>query len=268
MHIYQNKIAIVTGGASGIGREICLQLAQAGARVVVADRDAAGAERVADEIRASAFTVDVRKRQRVEEMIAETVETHGRLDYIFNNAGIAVGGDARDLRIEAWQEIIDINLMGVIYGCQAAYPLMARQGHGHIVNTASLAGLIGFPGMTPYATTKAAVIGLSRSLRTEGKALGVRVSALCPGFVDSQIYESARCQNLNSGSMRALVSLPMLETGVAVRRLLKGVAANQELVVLPAYAQLLWKLSQLAPGLLDFVGQDMIKRLRQLRLSE
>lgn len=267
MQAFRDKVVIVTGGASGIGRAMCREMGSAGAKVIVADIDAEGARAVAAEIHGQAVTLDVRERERVEELIQQTAKDSGRLDYLFNNAGIAVSGDARDLTPEIWQEIVDINLMGVIYGCQAAYPLMARQGHGHIINTASLAGLLGAPGMTPYATTKAAVIGLTRSLNSEGQKLGVKVSALCPGFIESRIYESARCINMRSEDVRKLVTLPMLDTDQATRKLLKGVLAGKELIVIPGYARILNHLAHHAPGLLRMVGQDVIEKLRARRIQ-
>lgn len=268
MQAFKDKVAIVTGGASGIGRTLCKQLGAAGARVVVADINADGARAVADQIRGQARTVNVANQEQVYALVNETAASHGRLDYLFNNAGIGVAGDVRDLTPELWREIVDINLMGVIYGCQAAYPLMAKQGHGHLVNVASLAGLIGFPGMVPYATTKAAVVGLSRSLRVEGKALGVKVSVVCPGFIESNIYESSRTANLDAAKIRGMVSLPILDTEIAGSKILRGVLANQELIVFPGYAGLLRQLYHHFPGLVALVGEDSITRMRKARLQQ
>ncbi|MEZ0369532.1 MAG: SDR family NAD(P)-dependent oxidoreductase [Candidatus Sericytochromatia bacterium] len=268
MQGFRDKVVIVTGGASGIGRALCQDLGAAGAKLVVADLNGEGAEAVAAAVKAEARQVNVREREQVYGLVQDTAARHGRLDYVFNNAGIGVAGDFRDLTPEHWQEIVEVNLMGVIYGCQAAYPLMAKQGAGHLVNVASLAGLIGFPGMVPYATTKAAVVGLSRSLRVEGQKLGVKVSVVCPGFIESNIYESSRCANFKPEGVRKLVTLPMIETGVASRKILQGVLANRELIVFPGYAKLMRHLYHLFPGLIGLVGQDMIGRMRQMRLQE
>jgi NAD(P)-dependent dehydrogenase (short-subunit alcohol dehydrogenase family) len=266
MQRFKDKVVVVTGGASGIGRALCQELAAAGARLTVADINAEGAHLVADQLKAQALQVDVRSSEQLEELIASVVARHGRIDYLFNNAGIAVAGDARDLTTELWQAAVDVNLMGVIYGCQAAYPRMAKQGSGHIVNVASLAGLIGAPGMLPYATTKAAVVGLSRTLRLEGQQLGVRVSAVCPGFIESNIYESSRSVNLG-GEVRDLITLPLVPTSVAARKILKGVLANRELIVFPGYARLVWFLSRLYPPLLGRISQDILRRMRKQRLE-
>src|SRR4051794_19719080 len=137
------RVAIVTGGGSGIGEALCRALAARGDTVVVADIDGASAERVAGDIgaHATAAKVDVRDYTAVQGVVDDTVAAHGRLDLIVNNAGIGVGGDVLELTVAHWDRIIDINLRGVIHGVHAAYPVMARQRSGHIVNIGSVAGL-------------------------------------------------------------------------------------------------------------------------------
>src|SRR4051794_22041738 len=137
------RVAIVTGGGSGIGEALSRALAARGDTVVVADIDGAAAERVAGDIgaRAQAAKVDVRDAAGVQALVDDTVAQHGRLDIMVNNAGIAVGGDVLELSVAHWDRIIDVNLRGVVHGVQAAYPVMARQRSGQIVNTASMAGL-------------------------------------------------------------------------------------------------------------------------------
>jgi NAD(P)-dependent dehydrogenase (short-subunit alcohol dehydrogenase family) len=138
------KVAIVTGGGSGIGEALCLELARRGTRVVVADINGDNAGRVAASIadtggRAKARAVDVSRELDVRRLVEETTSVYGRLDYLFNNAGIGLGGDARDLTLDHWRRVLDVDLYGVLHGILAAYPIMARQGFGHIVNTSSAA---------------------------------------------------------------------------------------------------------------------------------
>ena len=129
-------------------------------------------------------------------MVEETAAAHGRLDYLFNNAGMAIGGDARDLTLDHWRRVLDVDLYGVLHGTLAAYPIMASQGFGHIVNTSSAAAFFPDPGSAPYCTAKHAIVGLSLSLRLEGADLGVKVSCVCPGFVRTNVYQNAGVVNM------------------------------------------------------------------------
>ncbi|HEX6470361.1 MAG TPA: SDR family NAD(P)-dependent oxidoreductase, partial [Streptosporangiaceae bacterium] len=141
------KVAIVTGGASGIGRAIAAALVAGGTRVTVADLNEAGAKEVAAELSATgpgtavAGRLDVTEAAAVADLYRSVRRDAGRLDLVFNNAGIAIGGLAEELGLEHWDRAIDVNLKGVVHGVHAAYPIMLEQGYGHIVNTASLAGL-------------------------------------------------------------------------------------------------------------------------------
>ena len=163
---FQNKVAVITGGASGIGQALCEELARRGAAVVVADIDSQRAQQVASAIagqggRAESAEVDVADAKQMEKLVAQMVSRHGRLDYFFNNAAIGVVGELRDLAPEHWRRLVDVNLLGVVHGTMAAYTVMVRQGSGHIVNVASLAGLMPTPVMTPYSASKWAVVGFS-----------------------------------------------------------------------------------------------------------
>ena len=192
IRIFHGATAIVTGGASGIGRSLAKALVDKGCEVIIADLQGDLARKVAEEISTSkasvhAVELDTRDVHAMERLVQDTVARTGRLDYMFNNAGIGMGGDAISHSSEDWQNIISINLCGVINGVLSAYPVMVRQGFGHIVNTASIAGIIPFAGMIGYTTAKHAVIGLSQSLRAEAALSGVRVSVLCPGAVRTPI---------------------------------------------------------------------------------
>src|SRR3954447_8385185 len=195
------RIAIVTGGGSGIGEALSRALAGRGDTVVVADIDGAAAERVAGEISGHAAKVDVRDAASVQALVDDTVAAHGRLDLMVNNAGIAVGGDALELTVAHWDRIIDINLRGVVHGIQAAYPVMAKQRSGHIVNTASMAGLTAPAFMAPYVAVKHAVVGLSMSLREEAKAHDVNVTVVCPFWIDTPILDSTGPDDLPKSAL-------------------------------------------------------------------
>jgi NAD(P)-dependent dehydrogenase (short-subunit alcohol dehydrogenase family) len=249
------RIAIVTGGGSGIGEALSRALAARGDTVVVADIDGASAQRVASEVGGTATKVDVRDATAVQAMVDETVAAHGRLDLIFNNAGIGVGGDVTELTIAHWDRIIDVNLRGVVNGVQAAYPVMARQRRGHIVNTASVAGLIPAPYLTPYVMTKHAVVGLSLALRGEAKEYGVGVTVVCPGWTDTPILDSTGPDDLpkptmsQQGGVREMAQKmgPLYSPHALAQDVLRGIERNHAMVVAPRQARMMWRMYRLTP---------------------
>jgi NAD(P)-dependent dehydrogenase (short-subunit alcohol dehydrogenase family) len=196
------RIVIITGAGSGIGRALASALVTQGDTVVVADIDGDGAERAVREMArhgpgtAMPAVVDVRDAGALQAVVDQTHDKHGRLDVMVNNAGIGGGGEAHRLQPAYWDRVIDINLRGVVHGVQAAYPVMIGQRSGQIVNVASLMGLLPWPGLTPYAMTKHAVVGLSLSLRGEASAYGVGITAVCPGSVDTPLLKQGRLDDL------------------------------------------------------------------------
>jgi NAD(P)-dependent dehydrogenase (short-subunit alcohol dehydrogenase family) len=195
------RVAVVTGGASGIGRALAEALAGAGSAVVVADLDGDEAEAVAAGIRSSggeaeAVTVDVSDADAVDQLAATTLERFGRVDVLCNNAGVSTFNLLRDQTLDDWRWVFGVNLWGVVHGVQSFVPIMRSQGSpAHIVNTASIAGLLsGVAFIGPYAATKVAVVSisetLSQELAIEGAPIGV--SVLCPSSVDTRVMESER----------------------------------------------------------------------------
>jgi NAD(P)-dependent dehydrogenase (short-subunit alcohol dehydrogenase family) len=266
------RVAIVTGGASGIGRQICIEFAQRGAFVLVTDIDGVGASRVNELIRtqggdASAEALDVAAPGRLEAIIRETAGRYGRLDYVVNNAGIGIVGEVRDVSEKDVRRIVEVNLMGLVRGCAAAYEVMREQGQGHIVNMASMAGLVGFQTMAHYAMTKAAVLTYSQALRVEAAAFGVKVTTVCPAFVDSKIYENAIAVGISNDKLRELLPFKPLSTERAVEYIMRGIVKNEDLVLFPAYARVLWWLARLAPKSSVLIGQFTLMQLRGARTS-
>jgi short-subunit dehydrogenase len=265
MNPFENKVAIVPGAASGIGKALAQALAARGAQLVLVDIDAAANAAEATRHGATAFVVDVADDTAVCKLIDEVVARFGRVDYLFNNAGLGVVGEVRDLELHHWRRVVDVNLWGTIAATHAAYRAMVRQGHGHIVNIASLAGLIGFPSNAPYAATKHALVGLSTSLRAEGEALGVKVSVACPGFVQSNIYQASPVVNAERAKVIAAIPFPLMPASQAASQILDGVARNKAIVVFPGYARLMWRLFRLHAGLLAPVLRKTIADFRNAR---
>lgn len=270
MDEFRDKIVFLTGGGSGIGKTISEALAREGAFVVVTDARGETATTVAEAIRAAgdraeSFRLDVRDAAAFGALVQDVVIRHGRIDYLFNNAGIGIAADVRDVSLDEWNHIIDINLKGVIHGVMAAYPIMTRQGFGHIVNTSSLSGLVGFPTGTPYAMTKAAVVSLSRDLRIEARDLGVRVTALCPGFIDTRIYENATAIGVAQDKVRRMVPFKLISAEEAARLTLDGVRRNDAVIVFPRYGRILWWMSFLFPSRLEAKSLAGVRRFRRHR---
>ena len=194
---FDGETVFVTGGGSGIGRETAMRCAEEGADVVVADVDREAVEETTDAIdeaggKASSYELDVRDAEALAEAIDTTAEKGG-IDVLVNNAGIShPRSDMEDVDIEVRDRVIDINAKGVWNGCRAAIPHLKDQGSGAIVNTASLAGLIGMPGGAAYSLSKGAVVNFTRAIAAELGSHGVRANAVCPGVVETPLVTDDR----------------------------------------------------------------------------
>jgi NAD(P)-dependent dehydrogenase (short-subunit alcohol dehydrogenase family) len=201
MRDLRGKVAVVTGGASGIGRAMAERFARDGMKVVLADVEAEPLAKARDEMAAAGVEVlavktDVSRAEDVDALARKTFETFGTAHIVCNNAGIAIGGaPAWQLSKGDWDWTLAVNVWGVIHGIRAFVPRLVEQGEGHVINTASIAGLVAVPGMAPYCVSKSAVVALSESLHHDlavnagGK---VKVSVLCPAWVKTKIAESER----------------------------------------------------------------------------
>lgn len=204
----QDKVTIVTGAGSGIGKGIAHKCAAEGAVVVVTDRNGEAARAVADEIggRASAYTVDVTDRASVDEMVQAVMSEHGRINVLVNNAGWDIGKPFVDTDAELWDKVIAINYVGILNTCHAVLPVMVEQNGGAIVNLASDAGRVGSSGEAVYAGAKAGVIGFSKTIAREHARHQVTVNVVCPGPTDTALFASMGGDNpkLREGLTRAI----------------------------------------------------------------
>lgn len=272
MDYYKDKVAIVTGGASGLGLALCAELGRRGAKVVPVDINQEGAQLVAAEIiKAGGEAVygylDVTLYENAQRIVKDIVQKYGRIDLLFNNAGTAIQGETRDLTVQHWRNVIDVNLWGVIYSAISAYKVMEKQGSGQIVNISSLAGLIPVPKEIPYCASKWAIVGFSSSLRIEGADLGVKVNLVCPGIMHTPIHENISWINVDKGK----VSHPglakfYLNPAKAAKIILRGVERNQSIIIFPFYARLIWWLYRLSPAIFQFMFKTVIRNFRKFRL--
>lgn len=190
---FENKVAIVTGGASGIGKETVKVLVEEGAKVTIADMDEKALEEMSKLYAEKVLTlkVDVSKHEEVAEMVKKTVEKFGKLDILHNNAGIGGFGLIPDLKIEDWRKVMSIDLDGVFFGCKYAIPEMKKNGGGVIVNTASISGLGADYAMASYNAAKAAVINLTRIIANDHGVDNIRANAVCPGPIATPLLNDA-----------------------------------------------------------------------------
>lgn len=265
---FADQVVVVTGAASGIGARLAVRLLEAGARVVLVDRDAVGltglqlpsgpAERV---------VADVTDEAAVQRAIERAVERFGRIDVLINNAGVGVGGEVRDHGISDWARCLDVNLWGVIYGVRAAYPIMIEQGAGHIVNVASVAGLVPLPGEAAYCASKYAVVGLTRTLRTEAAGLGVDVTLVCPGKIETPIYATSPIRGYDKDKVLALWPKGITPDACALI-MLRGIARRRGTVVITRFARALNVINRVSPRLWDALAGQYMRTMRAFRVPE
>ncbi|MCX4882036.1 MULTISPECIES: SDR family oxidoreductase [unclassified Streptomyces] len=266
---FGGQLVLVTGAGSGIGRATAFAFAEAGARVVAVDRDAEAAARTAElslllgAPKAWAETTDVSDEQAMEKLAGKVATEYGVVDVLVNNAGIGLGGSFFDTTPEDWKTVLDVNLWGVIHGCRLFGRQMAERGQGgHIVNTASAAAYQPSKALPAYSTSKAAVLMLSECLRAELAGQGIGVSAICPGFVNTNITSTARFAGVDaaeekrrqkrSARLYGLRNYPPEKVADAI---LKAVVRNEAVVPVTPEARGAHLMSRFAPRALRAIAR-------------
>jgi NAD(P)-dependent dehydrogenase (short-subunit alcohol dehydrogenase family) len=272
------QVAIVTGGASGIGAALTTTLAGNSAEVWIADRQIGEAQTLAQRLagggaKSHAIELDVRDYASFERVVNEVVRQSGRIDYLFNNAGIGVGGEVASYTLDDWNDVFDVNLRGVVHGIQAVYPTMIRQHSGHIVNTASMAGLVTTGGQAAYTASKHAVVALSRTLRVEAETHGVRVSVICPGVIRTPILTGGKYGRINLPDMsdadvlKSWDRMRPMAPDVFAERALRRVLRGEAVIVVPSWWKGWWFLERLSPALSLRFARLQLRQVREMTAS-
>jgi len=250
----KGKVVVVTGAGSGLGRCLALEFAGHGAKVHGVDIDGARADALQREARASGLLsvsghqVDCSDVVAVEALAAGIMDEDGRVDVLVNNAGVCVGGLVQDIPLKDWQWITDVNWWAAVNGIRAFLPGMIQRGEGHVVNVASMAGVLGLPGVAPYCATKAAVVALSESMAIEVASAGVGVTVVCPGSIRTRVIEDARLampaawKNRLAGLMDRWSRSPER----VAARVVRAVRSGRSVLRLPGELWPLWILRRLS----------------------
>jgi NAD(P)-dependent dehydrogenase (short-subunit alcohol dehydrogenase family) len=256
---------VVTGAGSGLGAALCELLASRGARIVAADIDLAAARATAERCGPGVHPVqcDVADLAAVERLANEADRLLGGVDFVVNNAGVAVIGQVGAVPIADWRWVIDVNLWGVIHGCHVFVPKLRAQRSGHVLNVASAAGLIAMPSMAPYNVTKAAVVALSETLYADLAGDGVGVSVLCPSFFPTNLTRSPRTSvdaKLHRAAMR-LVEHGGWTAAEVARAAVAGVEAGTLHITPQLDLRWAWRLKRLAPKTFQRLSRRIATRM-------
>jgi NAD(P)-dependent dehydrogenase (short-subunit alcohol dehydrogenase family) len=265
------RVAVVTGAASGIGRETALALARRGADLAICDVDEAGLEKTAEQIRQIGCrvlqsSVDVSSAEQMRGFAEQTYAELGRVDVLVNNAGIAVAGFFVEVPLAEWDTILGINLKGVVNGCYFFVPKMVEAGTGgHVVNIASMAGFVASPGMTAYAATKFGVVGFSESLRAELVECGIGVTAVCPGVINTPIVRSEHMYGASATPENREKAIQLFQRrnygpDRVARGILKAIQKNRAVAPISPEAWAGYWMKRLFPWLVAALGRLSARR--------
>jgi len=270
--VVRDKVVLITGASSGIGRVTARTLALQGWHVFMANRDEGKTRPVLDEIaaasggtaRAEFLPLELGDLASVRAAAKDLAARPEPIHVLINNAGVSVFGEVLDYDWAAWQDVIDTDLLGVVHGVAACYPLMVKQQSGHIINTGSLASLVPTPWVTSYSAAKCGVWGLSMALRTEAAAYGVRVSCVCPAAVETPMADRARYLNVDKTEAMKVVPGSRISPEVCASAILTGIERNDALIT-PSAAKWMSLAYRVTPDGAEKMMQGIAKKLSAIR---
>lgn len=266
---WHGKSVIVTGAGTGIGRAVSHELASRGAIVYVTGLDLGECQTVARDITAKGFQaiaaqLDVNNWDEFKAVMQQVKEQQGKLDVLINNAGILFVGEFYDMDEHFIEKLVQTNITSVTVGTLYAYRLMKEQGHGLIINIASIGGFSPTPTMAAYAACKHAVIGLTNSLVKEAAEFSVDIRAVCFGLTQSALFKNAEMKYGNEQTVFAMLPVKPLATDIAAKLFIDQVAKDNHLMYVPFSSRLMWWLSRFFPSLLYKGAADTIKKYREI----
>jgi NADP-dependent 3-hydroxy acid dehydrogenase YdfG len=271
---YSDRVVFVSGAASGIGRAMARSLYACGSRLVLADVNGQslrelGTELGNDEDRLMIREFDVRDRTAFDDCFRDVVETWGTLDLVFNNAGICIFGDTLEFTAEDWEKLVDINVKGTINGTVSAIQQMKNQGHGKVVNMASITGLVPFPGVSGYSATKHAVVAFTRCLEVECEDLGIEFCTICPGVVRTSMVTGGQLGAVRGANkeehLKRADRAGQMDVDEFVSYTLATVAKGKSLIIVPR-RYVLW--AYLARGLGDRISRWLVRKLYRMTYKD
>ncbi|MBC7247485.1 MAG: SDR family NAD(P)-dependent oxidoreductase [Actinobacteria bacterium] len=273
MHDLRGKTALITGAASGLGRELAFALAREEAVVLLVDVDEPALVETSGLLegmgaRNRPYVVDVSDREQVGAMAVKVQEEFGGLDVLINNAGVFVWADFADTTLEDWEWLMGVNLWGPILTINAFLPGMIERKSGHIVNIASLGGLVTMPTLSGYSTTKFGLVGLTETLQHELEPHGIAVTLVCPGNIRTPIVDHIKVRGYNREKLTKMSYgvMPRMSADKAAAIILKGMKKGRSLVILTPMAHFMYLVKRLSPNLYRvMLGRPMRKVYERMR---
>jgi short-subunit dehydrogenase len=248
---FKDKVVIVTGASSGIGRSCVYQLAQKGAKLVLVSRNQERMEQIKkdlDKIDIQIVVADVSNNEQVEHMVQAVIDRHKTIDILINNAGIGMHGSIVTTPLSTFQKVVDVNLFGVLYCIRAVYPHMKEKSQGFIVNVSSVAGFKGFYDSGLYSATKFAVSGLTESLSMEAENDNIKVMLVCPGMTNTEFEKNLIYNDVKSHTKRTGVSADFV-----AEKIISGIVKGKKLIVVGKGCKTLYILNRISPNLTNFL---------------